>query len=282
MSNNKVIDELLSLVIPVDIETTGTDIDTAEICELGAAIAANGTLAPLSVLFGTSSPIPFNASAVNNISRKMLAGLPVFDDRLDSVANILNITNQKYIVVHNHRFDGKVLDKYKSANPDYLKNKNGDDLKYICTYRLAKHLFNGTEMNGNIDSFGLNYLRYYFDLDESSYYPEDLGDTAPHRAGHDALICGLLFIHMANYAMDNLGLAVESGEQLADILHELCHTPIEIKNMPFGKHKGEPLSEVPLSYLSWAIDNTDFLNESHTNYDEDLATSILKAVDERV
>lgn len=29
--------------------------------------------------------------------------------------------------------------------------------------------------------------------------------------------------------------------------------------IPFGKHRGKPLREVPLSYLHWALDNADVL-----------------------
>lgn len=31
--------------------------------------------------------------------------------------------------------------------------------------------------------------------------------------------------------------------------------------MPFGKHRGKRLAEVPTSYLSWMLDNVDFHND---------------------
>ena len=32
-----------------------------------------------------------------------------------------------------------------------------------------------------------------------------------------------------------------------------------MRTMPFGKHRGQPLDEVPLSYLGWLLEGADFL-----------------------
>lgn len=40
--------------------------------------------------------------------------------------------------------------------------------------------------------------------------------------------------------------------------------------MPFGKHRGTVIKDVPRDYLRWAIDKADFCNPNHSKYWEDL------------
>ena len=48
--------------------------------------------------------------------------------------------------------------------------------------------------------------------------------------------------------------------------------PIQMKNMPLGKHKGRPMKEIPVEYLRWAA-NQDF--------DEDLLYSLRSELNRR-
>jgi hypothetical protein len=48
--------------------------------------------------------------------------------------------------------------------------------------------------------------------------------------------------------------------------------------MPFGKHKGELMIDVPRSYWRWAMANMDSLNEEADNFDPDFAASVHRAL----
>jgi len=41
-------------------------------------------------------------------------------------------------------------------------------------------------------------------------------------------------------------------------------------NMPFGKHRGQPLEEVPTSYLQWLLDNCDLRPQLQEAVEEEL------------
>jgi hypothetical protein len=54
--------------------------------------------------------------------------------------------------------------------------------------------------------------------------------------------------------------------------------PIIYEKMPFGKHKGELMTDIPHSYWQWGMKNTDWFNEQADNYDPDFAASVHKAI----
>ena len=62
------IDNFLTDCLVVDTETTGLDITTSEICELGTCVYDGEKYLKSGRLFGTKEPIGFSASAKNNIS----------------------------------------------------------------------------------------------------------------------------------------------------------------------------------------------------------------------
>ena len=51
--------------------------------------------------------------------------------------------------------------------------------------------------------------------------------------------------------------------------------------MPFGKHKGEAIDNVPLSYFQWALKNMDSLKEDADNFDPDFAATIAQTLENR-
>jgi hypothetical protein len=52
--------------------------------------------------------------------------------------------------------------------------------------------------------------------------------------------------------------------------------------MPFGKHKGEEFSKIPMSYWNWALANFDALNEESDNFDPDFAASVAHLLGEKL
>src|SRR5690606_2640589 len=92
--------------------------------------------------------------------------------------------------------------------------------------------------------------------------------------------CGRLLEHLIYEAIDRnlLDPNLDIGSQLL----ELCYKPKEVLTWPLGKYKGTKLKDVPTDYYEWAINKPlDLLDESSTNYDRDLAHSVMKVLNER-
>lgn len=270
--NKPIVNELLEKILVLDTESTGQDPTKVEICEIGFAsyqpslkdFEKNGEL------LGTIEPIPFEASNLNNISRRMLEGKPKFGDRMPDLQKYVN--GYDYVACHNINFDKTILNSNSHR-------ENGDDffdptIKFICTFRLAKHLLPVSQNEGI--SYAQNYLRYRLDLD----VPDNLG---VHRAADDAYICARLLEHLINYLIDEYFEPEQvenmSARDLGDFLVDFCWSTIEYEFLPFGKkYKGEKISNVAEqdpNYLVWCLDNMDTLQEDNINCDHDLRESIL-------
>lgn len=175
-------------------------------------------------------PIPSGASAVHGITNKMVQDEPTIEQYMKMKGNPLMTEEPALLIAHNASFDMRYFGPHMHPESETL-----------CTLRLAKKLF------PNLDSHKLQALKYSLDL------PEVEGDA--HRAGADV---GLL-IHLVEYLM------LHTGRDILGLL-ELSKEPITIKTMPFGKHKGLPLKEVPKSYINWLL--------GQENVDPDLAASL--------
>ena len=76
----------------------------------------------------------------------------------------------------------------------------------------------------------------------------DVAAGPAHRALDDARVTAALLLREL---------------QLCEDPRALCWQPIEVQRMPFGKHRGEPISAIPEDYLSWLL-------HSGRSVDEDL------------
>jgi len=265
--------EFLKDVVILDVETTDSDTKTAEIVELATGSYENGRLSTDSELFRSVNPISFRASAVNNISNKIVKDKPTITDEWSSrVYNLLKFNDKSYAVAHNAKFDSAMLDTGYATALTHLGEEaiipGYDDVKWICTYRLARHIFNDYDDIG----FKLNELRYYFDLN----VPDDL---VMHRADADVVVAGALLEHIVDSAI-NGGIIV--GDNIGDELYELCWSNIPITTISFGKYKDKLLSEIPFSYFEWLIDNSDLFDEKLQRYDNDLVEAVKNEMESRL
>ena len=82
-----------------------------------------------------------------------------------------------------------------------------------------------------------------------------------HRALDDVKTLYALFTRLT----DDLPMEV--------VLQLLYHQPTQpaIEKMPFGKHQGKPLSEVPVSYIRWLQENGAFDREENKQLKESLS-----------
>jgi exodeoxyribonuclease X len=128
----------------------------------------------------------------------------------------------EYIIGHNVDYDWNV-----SGNPD---------VKRICTLALSRNVW------PKIDSHTQSALMYHLDRSNAR---EQLKNA--HSALADVGICALIVENIC------AALNIETVEQLW-LASESARIPTVI---PFGKHKGTPLSEVPSDYKQWLLGQSD-------------------------
>lgn len=260
----------LSSVSVIDTETTALYPDKAEIVEIAGARYQDPIWEVNSRLLGAKNGIPPEASAKNHISNRMIEGLPTFVDMQDEVRQVLG-WNRKWLVAHNCQYDQDVLmHAWARVGSGEDAEISMDRSKWICTYRLSKHLL---DVDFNDMQYNLSYLRYKLDL------PVPDG-TEAHRAGADTLTCALLFEFLVDYALATDRVTI--GPDLGDQIHSLCWSPIITTIWPYGKNRGRLLSEIETDYYVWAMQNMDALNEDKAGYDPDLAASVAAELEKRL
>lgn len=237
----------------VDFETSGLDFDTTEIIEQGVSIyQGDGDWNVRSSLYNCKGDIPPEASAVHNLTKDMLSDLPLFTLDKSIFTDLGSI-----MVSHNAPFDSGIVKKYLPA--EVYDNLCAN---WLCTLRLVRKLYAN---DSTFTAFNLSYLRYRLGLNVTA-------STDQHRAGYDSYITGLLLEHIVT-ELESRGVIDVNVDYLPQI-QAWMKEPIIINLMPFGKHEGMPIDQVPLRYLEWCVSNTDRLDESSPAFDPDLAASI--------
>ncbi len=199
-----------------DTETTGTRPEKDRIVEIAAYDPVNGKEFELLVNPGIS--IPEEATAIHGITNEMVAGSPSFAEVGHSFLEFCS-GNCVLIAHNNDSFDRHFLNHESKRHgltfPDWPMI---DSLKWARKYRadLPRH--------------SLQFLRQIYGIAENN----------AHRALDDVIVLHQLFSIM----IDDLPL-----EKVLELLSKGGETLPEV--MPFGKHQGKPLSEVPPDYVLW-------------------------------
>jgi exodeoxyribonuclease X len=128
----------------------------------------------------------------------------------------------EYIIGHNVDFDWSAV--------------GCPDVKRVCTLALSRRLW------PDLDSHNQSALVYYL---ERALARELLKNA--HSALADVMICSLIVSHICGV------LGVRSVEDLYRE-SELARIPTV---MPFGKHKGQLLTDVPGDYRDWLLNQAD-------------------------
>lgn len=140
-----------------------------------------------------------------------------------------------YLIGHNIDYDWEVCGR--------------PDVKRICTYALSRKLYPA------LDSHSQSAMVYYFDR----YNAKKRLQNA-HSALIDVKNCALILNNLL------LKIDVKNWEQLWQI-SEWARVP---DFMPFGKHKGKPITALPKGYRDWLLGLDDL--------DGYLRTSILQSM----
>ena len=204
----------------VDTETTGVDPKVDRVVELAMLEATDPSsdASSFQALVNPQMPIPCTASAVHHIVDEDVAGAPTLELLTEDIAAFAR--DDAVFVAHNAEFDRAFL--------PMLANH-----RWLCTQRLAQHLM------PDAPAFGNQVLRYHFGA------RIQVGNT--HRALADC--------HVSAYVLRRLlDRYIVSGRtnDLATLL-AFAASPILLVNMPFGKHRGAKIADVPSDYLLWAL-----------------------------
>jgi len=251
-------EDFLQSCLVLDTETNSDDYKIAEIVESGFVIREGNDWTIFQELHKpVDRPIPPKVESICYITNKMVADKPAFIDSKDTFQEVINGYVAGYLVAHNYFYDMRVLERHDIDTTNHT---------WICTWRMAKKLFNGIE---SISETNLPYLRFELELD----IPIEM---RCHRAGNDSYITAKL-LEMLIDIMEAEGL-LDTEQPYGPQIVKWATDPIIYERMPFGKHKNELMTSVPHSYWQWAMRNTDWFNEDADNYDPDLAASIHRAL----
>lgn len=199
-----------------DTETTGISPENDAIIELAVFDPVNNRT--FCEFINPGRPIPKEASAIHHITDAMVENAPSFEvigkKFLDFCPG-----NAVLIAHNNDAFDRLFLEaSFRKAGISLPNFAYIDTLKWARKYRpdLPRHT--------------LQFLR------------EVYGFTAnqAHRALDDVYILHQVF-------------SVMIGDLSFGTIMQLLAEKKAITRMPFGKHQGKPLSEVPKNYLSWLL-----------------------------
>ncbi len=178
---------------------------------------------------------------VHGITNEDVAGLERFE--LDE------FELPEYLIGHNVRFDWRVIGKPSA--------------KLICTVRLARTAFPEWRFYGQSKC-----IEQLLGKGEASKMT-----LAAHDALGDARMCYLLYQACCER------LEIEPTD--FEAAHKISNTANPVSKMPFGKHKGKLISEVPIDYVKWMIGNIHNMQPSlHTALTERIKAEAVEKVKE--
>jgi len=216
----------------VDFETTGLPEDAVRgICEVGFTdLSGNWSVSPTTAfLVNPGHPIPPQTRAVHHISDADVVGAVSPDIALQRLME--GMQDEDVFAAHNSKFEQAFF--------------GGGGRRWICTMQCAKHLLPDAPGHSN------QVLRYYLGVDEFFKGEEDRA-MPPHRAGPDTFVTA--------YILDRL-LMLASVDELV----RLTTAPVLLRDVTFGKHRGDKWANLPWDYLNWVANKSDLgTDEKHT------------------
>lgn len=204
-----------------DTETTGVKPDKDRVIEIAAYDPERGLTFERFVNPGC--PIPPDATAIHHITDDMVKDAPSF---AEVGAEFIQFCEGEVVLIahNNDNFDYHFLrcefQRHRLQMPQW---KFLDSLKWARRYRtdLPRHT--------------LQFLREIYGIAANN----------AHRALDDVKVLHNLFSNM----IDDLSI---------DVVYQLLNRPRVIQHMPFGKHQGQPLSQIPRSYIQWLASSGAF------------------------
>jgi exodeoxyribonuclease X len=225
----------LNQLIFLDTETTGNDIAKDRLSQVCYKI--DGHI--YTEYFKPPVPMSVKAMSITHITNKMLADKPTFKGS-QMERDLKDLLKDKILVAHNAKFDISILEAEDIFAP-----------KFICTLRVARFL----DPNNLIPEYGLQFLRYFLDL-------EVIGNA--HDAEGDVNVLYAVFERLFSKVKETEG----SDEKAIEKMMEISSVPTIFNKFNFGKYKDKTVEEVLKTdrrYLEWLL-NSKLENEQN---DED-------------
>ncbi|MBN9378934.1 MAG: DNA polymerase III subunit epsilon [Chlamydiales bacterium 38-26] len=197
-----------------DTETTGVKPEKDRIIEIAAFDPVRNR--SFEMLVNPGFPIPPESTAIHHITDEMVANSPNFGEIGKAFVEFCE--GEVVLIAHNNDgFDSHFLRHEFSRHSLSMPNwQYLDSLKWARRYRpdLPRHT--------------LQFLREIYNIAQNN----------AHRALDDVIVLHQVFTHMT----DDLDI---------ETILKLINKPREIHHMPFGKHQGVPLKDVPKEYVKW-------------------------------
>lgn len=198
-----------------DTETTGVRSDKDRIVEIAAFDPVNDKTFVFFV--NPEIPIPPEATAIHNITNEMVANAPSFKEIGEAFIEFC--AGESVLIAHNNdNFDKLFLEcEFKRAGLTIPSWPYIDTLKWARKYRkdLPRHT--------------LQNLREVYGIPANQ----------AHRALDDVIVLHKVFSSM----IDDLSMET--------VMELLSQPQGQLTRMPFGKHQGKGLSEIPADYIRW-------------------------------
>jgi len=219
------------IFVCLDCETTGLETDKDRIIEIALVrFTFDEILASYETLIDPEMPIPEASTAIHHITDPMVKGKPKIQEVLQTIFQFVGNS-----IIVGHGITNDIAFICAAAKQHVVPCKLASH-PYLDTLRMAR-LYGESPINS------LEKLRQHFNIAEEG----------AHRAMSDVTVNIAVFKHLC--------LRFKTTEQLVNRLK----SPIQLRSMPLGKHKGRPFSEIPVDYLQWAV---------HQNFDQDLMFSL--------
>ena len=200
-----------------DTETTGIKPEKDRIIEIAAYDPTEDR--SFVTLVNPGMPIPAESTAITGITDAMVENGPTFQKAGQDFIDFCK--GDVILIAHNgDSFDKQFLiNECKREGLEYPNFPHIDSLKWARKYRpdLPKH--------------PLQYLRQVYEIEQNQ----------AHRALDDVLVL---------YKIFSLMIGDLSLEDVYLLLYQQTETALP-RVMPFGKHRGEPIENLPKSYRVW-------------------------------
>ncbi len=198
-----------------DTETTGLRPEKDRIIEIAAFNPLTGK--SFVSLVNPECSIPPETSAIHNITDEMVRDAPLFGSVAKEFSDFCG--PDAILIAHNgDAFDRPFLqEEFKRAQAPFPAWRFIDSLKWARKYRsdLPRH--------------ALQFLREVYGIQANQ----------AHRALDDVIVLHRVFSAM----IDDLPLDI--------VLELMLKKSQAATRMPFGKHQGKPLADVPKEYVKW-------------------------------
>ncbi|MGE3278516.1 MAG: exonuclease domain-containing protein [Candidatus Altimarinota bacterium] len=198
---------------PLFLDTETTDLDEgARVAEVAYKIPKTGEKD--SQLFKPPVPISLLAMAVHHITEEMVADKPSFVGS-QFRERLIALLPEHILVAHWAPFEMRIM-----------KNEGVEVCQWIDTLRVARHLIDS-------EYYHLQYLRYFLKLKI---------EAVAHRAEGDVEVLEKLFEVLKRLTREKF--ETDDEENTLKKMMELSQTPVILKQVPFGRHKGKPFEQV--------------------------------------